>query len=79
MFKKGDKVVQLLNGGGTTTASIQTVCKVNKKKSLAYLDPEHIEDDGVSTFNLDTGYAVCDYISGFTKRIVILEQGGVEE
>ena len=73
-IKKGNKVVKILTGAGCETASIQEVAKVSVKKGLVYTDLDHIEDDGVSTFRISDGRAVANYISGFSSRLVVLEE-----
>lgn len=73
MFKKGQRVVKIISGFGTETASIQTVCKVDKRKGFVYTDPDDICDDGQNTYRLDDGRAAFCWITGFSHRIIILE------
>ena len=74
MFHKGQSVVKVISGAGTETASIQTVCKINKKKGFAYTDPDDICDDGQNTYRLADGRAHVCWIPGFSHRIIALEE-----
>lgn len=80
MFKKGQRVVKLIRGGGTETASITKVVAVDKKRGLCSTDDSHvfkasdIEPDGVQTYRTIDGTAMANYIPGFSTRIVILEE-----
>lgn len=73
-FSKGQKVVKLIAGAGTETASIRTVEKVDKKKGFAYLDLDDVCDDGQNTYRLADGQANVCWIPGFSHRIVTLEE-----
>ena len=73
MFKKGQRVVKLISGYGTETASIREVCRVNKKKGFVYLDQDDICDDGQNTYRLADGRANVCWVTGFSHRIVTLE------
>lgn len=78
--KKGDKVVKIISIGGIETASIAEVAAVCKRRGLVSTDVSHvskasdIEDDGVCTYRLSDGSAVCNYIPGCSSRIVALEK-----
>ena len=74
MFEKGQRVVKLIEGMGTETASIQEVAKINKKKNIVWIGDDYHEDDGVNAYFLDSGRAVANYIGGFRSRIVTLEE-----
>jgi hypothetical protein len=74
MFKKGQKVVKIIAGAGVETASVKTVCKVDKRLGLAYCDPDDLTKDGQNTYRLDSGRAVVNWVPGFTHRIVTLEE-----
>lgn len=64
-MKKGERIVLLLRGAGTETASIQTIESV--KKGVITLDNE------MGTFHLDGLRATENVIFGFSKRLVPLE------
>lgn len=73
-LKKGQRVVKLISICGIEIAHIAEVAKVSKAKKLVYLDADHIEDDGVSTYRLEDGVAVMDYIPGCSSRLIMLEE-----
>jgi len=73
-WKKGEKVVKILSGGGTETASIREVFKVSPKKGYVYLDGDDMADDGQNTYRLETGLANVCWIPGFSHRIIPLEE-----
>jgi hypothetical protein len=66
MFKKGDRVVKILRGGGVETASLQTVESV-KKGVVKLVDSEHM------AYTAEYGNEIDPVIPGFSSRIVILE------
>ena len=65
-FKKGDKVVKVLIGGGVETAVLATVASV--KKDGVRLIESHQVYDSESFREIDPP------ISGFTTRLIVLEQ-----
>lgn len=74
MFKKNDKVVKIIIGGGVETASIKVVQAVDKKKGLVFLDSDDRDPEGVQTYRDSDGRAAADYIPGFTSRLIVLEE-----
>lgn len=73
-WKKGCRVVKLINVLGAETASIREVCKVNKRKGLVYCDPDDLCDDGQNTYRIADGVANVCWIPGCSHRIVPLEE-----
>lgn len=70
-FKKGQQVVKIITGGGTETASIQEITKV--KGDLLFLGDD-FSPDAVGAYRISDGRAAANYITGFSSRIVYLEQ-----
>jgi len=66
VFKKGDKVVKILRGGGVETATIQFVNGVKKGKVL-------LEDSSLE-YDAKTGQEIDPVIPGFSSRLVMLEE-----
>ena len=76
MFKKGERVVKIITGGGVETASIQTVEKADKKTKTVWLEgcDGDYNRDSVYAYDQDTGRACQSYIPGFQSRLVYLEE-----
>jgi hypothetical protein len=75
MFKKGQKVVRVIYGAGTKTASIVTIGKVSRKKGIVWLDDQDdLSDESPSAYYLDDGLAVRNWITGFSSCLIILEE-----
>lgn len=72
MFKKGDKVIKILSGAGFETGMIREVQKVSKKKNMAFLDADDANEKSPQAYDLETGYAINSYVSGFSSRIIPL-------
>lgn len=77
--KKGDVVIKLLSINGIETAATATIAAVCKRRGLASTDTSHvtkpaeIEADGVQTYRLSDGRAVCNYIPGCSSRLIRFE------
>lgn len=66
-FKKGDKVVRVLRGAGTETASLSTIAKVAKGVAT-------LTDSEWQKYLVATGESLEDPIPGFSTRIIKLEE-----
>jgi hypothetical protein len=73
-FKKGRKVVKLIAGAGTETATIREVAKCAPTKGLVYLDADDTTDDGPNTYKIVNGHVNVWQMPGFHSRIVPLEE-----
>jgi len=65
-FKKNDKVVKIITGGGYETASIQTVLLSKKGKVSC-------DDDGHIWYDANSGFEIDPVIPGFSSRLIVLE------
>jgi hypothetical protein len=65
-FKKNQKVVKVLIGGGVKTATVQQVASVKAGKV-------RLVNSGLD-YDAETGQEIDPVIPGFTSEIIVMEQ-----
>jgi hypothetical protein len=72
--KKGQRVVKALSVHGVETASIEIIAKVSKAKGRVYIDPNNLDDEGVSTFRIDDGRSICNTYPAYARLPVLTSE-----